>query len=138
MNISIAALSEVQRPDSGEIIVGGYTYYWSGCCDGYHAQGVAIAVSKIIAVTPVNKRIMRRRIHHSLGVFSLVSVFAPTEASYLTLKESFCATLKSVVDQYPRQDTLLVLGDFIALTGTDRDGYETCVGPHGSGKIESH
>ena len=27
--------SEVRRPDSGEIMVGGYTYYWSGrsnCC----------------------------------------------------------------------------------------------------------
>ena len=24
------------------------------------------------------------------------------------------------------------MGDFNASTGTDRDGYETCVGPHGS------
>ena len=27
LNIGIAALSEVLRPDSGEIMVGGYTYY---------------------------------------------------------------------------------------------------------------
>ena len=45
--------------------------------DGYHAQGVAVAVSSkrnpmIIEVTPVNERIMRR-IRHSLGVISLVS-----------------------------------------------------------------
>ena len=45
MHIGIAALSEVQRPDSGEIMVGGYTYYWSGRSDGYHVQGVAVAVS---------------------------------------------------------------------------------------------
>ena len=45
MNISIAALSEVWRPDSGEIMADGYTYYWSGRSDGYHAQGVAVAVS---------------------------------------------------------------------------------------------
>ena len=45
LNISIAALSEVQRPDSGEIMAGGYTYYWSGHSDGYHAQGVAVSVS---------------------------------------------------------------------------------------------
>ena len=38
LNIGIAALSEVWRPDSGEIMVGGYTYYWSGCSDGYYAQ----------------------------------------------------------------------------------------------------
>ena len=61
MDIGIAALSEVLRPDCGEIMVGGYTYYWSGRSDGYHAQGVAVAVSKkltamIIEVTPVNER----------------------------------------------------------------------------------
>ena len=45
-------------------MVGGYTYYWSGHSDGYHAQGVAVAVSNkltlmIIEVTIVNERIMR-------------------------------------------------------------------------------
>ena len=58
-----------------------------------------------------------------------MSVFAPTEASDLTMKDTFYTTLESVVDQCPRRDTLLVLGDFNASTGTDRDGYETCVGP---------
>ena len=53
----------------------GDTYYWSGHSDGYHAQGFAAAVSKkltpmIIEVTPVNERIMRLRIRHSLGLVS--------------------------------------------------------------------
>ena len=66
--------------------------YCSGCSDGYHAQGVTVAVSNnltlmIIEVTPVNERIMRRMIRHSLGVISLVSVYAPTEASDLTVKD---------------------------------------------------
>ena len=122
-------------------MAGGYTYYWSGHSDGYHAQGVAVAVSNkltpmiIIEVKLVNERIMRLRIRHSFGVVSLVSVYAPTEASDLTVKDRFYAALESVVDQCPRLDTLLVLGDFIASTGSDRDGYETCVGPHGSGTV---
>ena len=33
--ICIAALSEVRRPDCGEIMAGGYTDYWSGNSDGY-------------------------------------------------------------------------------------------------------
>ena len=107
MNIGIAALSEVQRPDSGEIMAGGYTYYWSGRSDGYHAQGVAVAVTNkrtpmIIEVTPVNERIMRRKIRHSLGVISLVSLYAPNEASDLTVKDAFYAALEYVVDQCPR------------------------------------
>ena len=111
--------------------------------DGYHFQGVAAAVSNkltpmISEVTPVNERIMRRRIRHSLGVVSLVSGYAPTEGSDLTVKDAFSATLESMVDQRPRQDTLLILGDFNALTGTDRDGYETCVGPLGSGTVNEN
>ena len=94
MDIGIAALSELQTPDCGEIMVGGYTCYWSGRTNGDHAQGVAVAVSNkltpmIIEVTPVNERIMRRRIRHSLGVISLVSVYAQTEASDLTVKDAF-------------------------------------------------
>jgi len=92
----------------------------------------------IIEVTPVNERIMRQRIRHSLGVISLVSVYAPTEASDLTVKEAFYAVLESVVDWCPRRDTLLVLGDFKALTGIDRDGYETRVGPHRSGTVSQN
>ena len=48
------------------------------------------------------------------------------------MKDAFYAILESVVDRCPRRDTLLVLEDFNASTGTDRDGYETCVSPHGS------
>ena len=81
---------------------------------------------------------MRRRNRHSLGVVSLVSGSAPTEAIDLIMKDAFYATLESVVDPCPRRDTLLVLGDFNASTGTDRDGYEMCVGPHGSGTVNQN
>ena len=104
--------------------MGGYTYYWPGRSDGNHAQGVAVAVSNkltpmIIVVTPVNEHIMRLRIRHSPGVICLVSEHALTEASDLTMKDAFYATLESVVDQCTRRDTLLVLGDFNASTRTD-------------------
>ena len=92
----------------------------------------------IIEVTPVNERMMRLKIRPSLGVVSPVSVSALTEASDLTMKDAFDATLGSVVHHYPRRDILLVLGDFNASTGTDSDGYETCVGPHGSGTVNQN
>ena len=143
LDIGIAALSEVRRPDCSEIMVGGYTYYWSGRSDGYHDQGVAVAVSNklnpmIIEITLVNDNFMRLRIRHSLDVISLVSGYAPTETSDLTMKDAFYATLESVVDHCLRRDTLLVLEDFNASTGTDMDGNETCVGPHGSGTVNQN
>ena len=54
------------------------------------------------------------------------------------MKEAFDAVLESVVDQCPRRDSLLVLVDFKASTGTDRDGYETCVHPLGSGIVNQN
>ena len=45
LDISIVALSEVRRQDCGEIMVGGYTYYWSGRSDGYHSQGATLMSS---------------------------------------------------------------------------------------------
>ena len=127
LDTSIAALSEVQRPDCGDIMAGGNTYYWSGHSDGYNVHGVVAVSNKlapmIIEVTP--------------GVISLVFVYAPTEVCGRTMKDAFCAVLKSVVHQCPRRDTLLVLGDFNASTGTDRNGYETCVDPHGPGTVKT-
>ena len=100
LDIGIAALSEVRRLDCSDIMVGGYTYYWSGRSDGYHAQGVAVAVTNkltpmIIEGTPVNKRIMRLRIRHSLSVISLVSAHALPGARDLTVKDAFYGTLES-------------------------------------------
>ena len=68
LNNGITGLSEVRRPESGEIMVVDYTCYWSGRSDGYRDQGVAVTVTKkltpmIIELAPVNKHIMRRRIH---------------------------------------------------------------------------
>ena len=138
LGIAVAALSEVRRPGNGEISVGGYTYYWSGRADGRHTEGVAVAVSdrlisQVKEVTPVSERIMRLRLAHSLGVMSIVAVYAPTGVSELSAKEAFYAELNSVLDAAPGRDTKIVLGDFNAVTGTSRDGYEACVGPHGSG-----
>ena len=46
-------------------------------------------VSMITQVTPVNERIMRLRIPHTLGVISLVSVYALTGVSEFSVKEAF-------------------------------------------------
>ena len=55
----------------------------------------------VIEETPVKERIKRRRIRHSLGVVSLVSVYTLTEVSDLTVNDAFYAVLESVVDQCP-------------------------------------
>ena len=87
-------------------MAGGYTY-WSGRSDGYHAQGVAVTLSNklnpiIIEVTLANERIISQRIIHSMAVIFLVSVYTPTEATDLSMKDAFYAMFESLVDQCPR------------------------------------
>lgn len=57
--ISVASLSKICRPGSGQISVGGSTYYWSGCSGGCNPQGVAVAevdqlLLMVSSVTPFN------------------------------------------------------------------------------------
>ena len=92
---NVAAFSEIRRPWSGWVI--GCTYNWFGCPQG-HLEGVAVAVvdrqiSMVTEVTPVKKCIIRLRIIHTLGVISLVSVYAPTGISAFYVKETFYAQL---------------------------------------------
>ena len=51
LGIATAALSEVRRPKSGEISVGGYTYYWSGRLDGYHSRGRLLVIAILDRLT---------------------------------------------------------------------------------------
>ena len=64
---------------------------------------------------------------------SVVAVYAPTEMCETEEEEMFYSKLDSVLDQGPCHDALIVLADFNAVTGTDRAGYEICVGLHCSG-----
>ena len=75
---------------------------------------------------------LRLRMTHTLGVISLVSVYDPTGASEMSMKEAFYAQLQMVVDSSFKGDTSIVLDDFHPTTGTQKDGYESCVGPDGS------
>lgn len=105
LRVWVAALSEVRRPGSSMISVGGYTYYWSGCSDGHHLQGVAIVISSrrqpsVVEVTPVNERIMVLRLKLVFGLLSLIAVYTPTDVCKLDVKEMFYTKLASVAYSY--------------------------------------
>ena len=75
---------------------------------------------------------MRLRLKYNLGFMYVVAVYAPTEACETEEKEMFYAKFDSVLDQCLRRDALIVLGNFNAVTGVERAGYEICV-IYGSG-----
>ena len=60
------------------------TYYWSGMSNGHHVKRVSIGICSrlqplVVAITPVDKRIMRLRLKHSPSFMSDVVVYASTE-----------------------------------------------------------
>ena len=134
----MVGLSEIRRPDSGETSSKRFTYYWSGMSSGHRVKGVAIGIYSrlqpfVVEVTRVDECIVRLRLKYSLGFMSEVAVYVPTEVCETGKKEMFYAKVDSVLDQCPLPDALIVLGDFNAVTSTERTGYEICAGPHGSG-----
>ena len=119
----MVGLSETRRPGVGETSIKGFTYYWSGMSNGHHVKGVGVSSRlqpSVIEVTPVDERIMRLRLKHSLGFMFVVAVYAPTEVCETEEKEMSYAKFDSVLSQCPRRDALIVLGDFNAVTGTER------------------
>ena len=48
-------------------------------------------------------------------------------------KDHFYEELQQTIDGYNRNDILVVIGDFNAKVGGDKDGYERCMGRHGMG-----
>ena len=84
--MDIVGLSETRRLDSGEISSRSFTYYWSGMSNGTRLKGVAIGISStlqpsIVEVIPVDERVMRLMVKHTLDFISFVVVYAPTEVS---------------------------------------------------------
>ena len=135
--MDIVGLFETRRPGSGEISSRDFAYYWSGMSFGARLKGVAIGISRrlqlpVVEVIPVDERIMRLRLKHTLGFMSLVGVYASTEVCETNEKAMFYAKLDSVLDHCHHWDILIVLSYLNVVTGIERAGYELYVGPHGS------
>ena len=70
---------------------------------------------------------------HKHGHLTVVVAYAPTEDSIMNSNDKFYITVESVVTSRPPHDQIVVLGDFNAVTGVDRAGFEGVIGNFGSG-----
>ncbi len=83
--------------------------------DGTHLRGVAVAIpsrlqSSVVEVAPVDERIMQVRLKHTLGLMSVIAVYAPTEMCETEKKEMFFAKINSVLDRCHPPGTPSFLG----------------------------
>jgi len=62
---------------------------------------------------------------------TLVQVYAPTDDRDSDTKDGFYAQLQEVVERAPREDKVVVLGDFNARVGNDVEEWNGVIGKHG-------
>lgn len=90
------------------------------------------AANSLVGWEPVNDRIITARFRTKHTRVSVIQVYAPTEDATVEEKDDFYERLQDTIDEMPRRDLKLVLGDFNAQVGGDRNGMEKSVGAFAS------
>ena len=129
--LDVLGLTEVRWTGSGKIMHGETTFLYSGANES-HERGVGIMLNNeaskaLIGWNPVNDRIITARLHRKHSRTTVVTVYAPTEDS-----DEFYQHCQDVLNDIPRSDIVIFLGDLNAQIGKNRQGLEHVIGPHGT------
>lgn len=140
-NLSLLAMSEVrwtgtgkQRLNTGEVII------WSGRNDDNHHEGVALLISQKFANTilqwkHINQRLLYVRLNSRYAKVSIVSAYAPIDNADEEAKDNFYSFLQAVLDEIPRHDVTLLMGDFNANVGQSNHNRRRVMGKHAVGDL---
>ena len=141
LNIDIAALSETHLSGEDQImeLKSGYTLFWVGKPEGERRDGgvgfaiKACLVDKIERPSSINDRIMKLRIPLTCGRhLSVLSVYAPTMQATEESIMSFYETLRCTISSVPKEEKLIILGDFNARVGQEHQTWDA-LGRYGIG-----
>ena len=86
-------------------------------------------IKEVIGCRPISSRLMTVRLRASTFNTTIIQVYEPTSASYDDSEvDEFYRELQSLVDQTPKQDILVVQGDWNVKVGEDaqEDWKEVC------------
>ncbi|VDL93401.1 unnamed protein product [Schistocephalus solidus] len=146
--VDIAALSETRFSEQGQLedVGAGYTFFWSSRPKAEPRDaGVAFAIrNDIVGRLPclpqgINDRLMSLRLPLRGDQFAtIISAYAPPMTSSDTAKDKFYEDLHALLATVPKEDKLIVLGDFNARVGTDNAAWQGALGPHGLGSCNDN
>ncbi|VDL98753.1 unnamed protein product [Schistocephalus solidus] len=146
--VDIAALSETRFSEQGQLeeVGAGYTFFWSGRPKAERRDaGVAFAIrNDIVGRLPclpqgINDRLMSLRLPLRGDQFAtIISAYAPPMTSSDAAKDKFYEDLHALLATVPKEDKLIVLGDFNARVGTDHAAWQGVLGPHGLGSCNDN
>lgn len=134
LEMDITAIQEIRWLDSGELRISKSHIFYSGNQNGKHDFETGFVVSEkvfnsVIGFNPVSERICSIRLKGPLYNYSIISVHSPTEEKNEDIKEEFSDQLETAIMQLPKQDMLILCGDFNAKIGRERM-YKPTIGIH--------
>uniref|UniRef100_A0A672MKF5 Endonuclease/exonuclease/phosphatase domain-containing protein n=1 Tax=Sinocyclocheilus grahami TaxID=75366 RepID=A0A672MKF5_SINGR len=132
----ILGLSEMRWTGVGEL--NGGEVIWSGE-EKNHMRGVGFLLSKrakdaLLGYNPVNSRNIVARFNGAPLNIAVIQVYAPTSDSTEEEVETFYGQLEHTIEELPKKDVKIVIGDWNAKVGTDNLGWEQVMGCHGYGQ----
>ena len=132
----ILGLSEVRWTKSGEI--NGAEMIWAGH-EERHENGVGFLLSQkarksLLGYNPVSPRVIVARFSAKPFNISVIQVYAATSMSSEEEINDFYGELEEVLNDSPKKDIKVIMGDWNAKVGTDREGWETVMGRFGYGE----
>lgn len=143
--LEVLGLSEIRWLDAGERRTSsGEFLLYSGPpeSEGHH-RGVGFLLTansrkSIIDWKPVSDRIITARFSSHPKNVTMIQVYAPTNAASMEDKDSFYDLLETTLDQVPRADITILLGDLNAKVGANNSSWEKVMGKHGLGTMNEN
>jgi exonuclease III len=83
----------------------------------------------VLNFLPVNERLCKLRIKGKFNNITIISAYALTEDKETEIKEQFYEEIQIMIDNTPRSDTTIILGDFNPKLEED-DTYNNVTGKH--------
>ena len=147
-NLAILGISESRWTGSGQRrLATGELLLFSGHEeeDAPHTKGVALMLSRAAQgalvgweahgprIVTASFRTKKRRIN-----MDVIQCYAPTNDSDEEDKEDFYSRLQTIVQDRPRRNIIIVMGDFNAKIGSNNKGYEEVMGQQGLGEMNDN
>jgi len=127
-SVDITGLQEIRWSGQGKIDKQKYAIWYAGEeKQGY--GGTAFIVTgkmkdQVIQFMAVSGRISYIRIKNKPHNLSIINVYAPTEKADIERKQEFYDQLEDTFNKIPKQDRLIILGDFNAQIGKEQEYRE--------------
>ena len=136
--VSYPGVSEMRWNSSGKMMTTtGETVLYSGMDEGERQERrVGFILSRdsarsLLERELVFERIIKARFNSRWQEVTVTQCYAPTNEATEEAKNDFYEELQAVMEQVPRRDVKMVVGDMNAKVGTDNTDREEVMGRHG-------